>query len=210
MFILMQSQTFPRVKKIVKFALEKQKNRNFSWHLQQCVFICHNCFKLISRITLASASMSSSFNEWEIVFLLSIWVVQLLGLDFHRGPWIWNVWILTILPLPFVFILWWSTIINKIWNSWIMSINSIMYMMQFLTIVGSCKLNEDLNGFYLMQSGGVTNVITFLGISIVVKLGDGDAKQFHYCYFYVYTCCLLLCMFLNWVLLCMLLHLLLV
>ncbi len=49
-------------------------------------------------------------------------------------------------------------------------------MMQFLTIVGSYKLNEDLNGFYLMQLGGVMNVITFLGISIVVKLGDGDAK----------------------------------
>jgi hypothetical protein len=72
-----------------------------------------------------------------------------------------------------------------------------MWMMQFLTIVGSCKLNEDLNGFYLMQLGGVMNVITFLGIGIVVKLGDGDAKRFHYCYSYVYTCCLLLHVFLN-------------
>ncbi len=69
--------------------------------------------------------------------------------------------------------------------------------MQFLTIVGSCKLNKDLNGFYFMQLGGVMNVITFLGINIVVKLGDGDAKQFHCCYFYIYTCCLLLCVFFN-------------
>jgi hypothetical protein len=72
-----------------------------------------------------------------------------------------------------------------------------MCMMQFLTIVGSCKLNEDLNDFYLIQLGGVMNVIALLGINIVVKLGDGDAKQFHYCYSYVYTCCLLLCVFFS-------------
>ncbi len=121
-----------------------------------CATMCFHLsqlFKLVSRISLAIASMSFFFlccKEWKFFFLLSIWVMRLLGLDFHRGLWIWNVWILTILPLPFVFILSWSTIIDKIWKSWIMSINFIMCMMQFLTIVCSYKLNKDLNGFYLM------------------------------------------------------------